>query len=276
MSDDRLGLAEQYLYITAVLRRQPFFIISHRAGRSSCYDELVVLVLGESMHLCCKFGENRHHGADLSLAGTCQHGDERAVFQTVCRKEFRTGHAHGRGTVDSIHKRIAFIDVAYAFCVEIWLLERKYYEEHVNICLEFPDTAFAGCPHLRSNVVEYLVAGLVREFSNLEVEAGVVYKDHHVRVPVEDVLFAELYVLHQFPGLGQYLHESHHSSFLVVAHQCWMLGVWEAFQGNPSRDSVASHLSCEVWGSFQNRATPLAAGGGAHVVGGFVLKTIPY
>ena len=35
-------------------------------------------------------------------------------------------------------------------------------------------------------------------------------------------------------------------------------------------------LMLGTWGMEKNRATPLAAGGGAHEVGGVVLKTIPY
>ena len=114
------------------------------------------------------------------------------------------------------------------------LFEREDYEEFIYVCLEFLDAAFSGCPDFWGDVVEDLESGFVGEFGYLEVEAGVVNEDDYVRIPSEDVFFAEGDVLQKSAGLHQNLYKTHYRTFFIMTHQTVCFGTWSRAKNNPS------------------------------------------
>ena len=84
---------------------------------------------------------------------------------------------------------------------------------------QFPYSAFTRCPDLGRYVIEYLETLPVGEFSDFEIEAGVVYKYDGIRFPPEYVLLAAAEFSEQLAGFQEHFPESHDGPVPVVADE---------------------------------------------------------
>ena len=215
MPQRSVGFPEHHMHVRAPA--QVLFIVFHGTGRRCSHHKMTGRVL--RMPHIGKLHEGGHHAANFHAPRTGQEGDIRRIRDARALEKRLPGLLQGRTLVNGIHQRIARIGKRHALGLKVRDLEREDDEQPVHPGFELADTALAGRPHLGCNVIIDLKPGAVRKFGNLEIEAGIVDENDHVRLPCGNIGLAVLYIPGDGNALEKDFHKAHHGGFPVISHQ---------------------------------------------------------
>ena len=99
-------------------------------------------------------------------------------------------------------------------------LEGQDAEHGIHIALDVLDAPLLPCPYLRRDVViDGDVAVLLQEACYLQVEAGIVHQDDHIRLPSEDVFLTLPHASQDSPKVHEHREDSHIGKVAVVTDE---------------------------------------------------------
>ena len=95
----------------------------------------------------------------------------------------------------------------------------KYGEEFIHIAFDILDAILLPCPYLRRNIVENrnLSPGMYK-LSYVKIETGIVYQNHDIRIPANNILLATFHIRKDRTQMKQHGDKSHICQFFIMLH----------------------------------------------------------
>ena len=104
-------------------------------------------------------------------------------------------------------------------------LKRQDGEEFGDISLDATDSPFLPRPDFRRDVIICRdISLLFQELSDIQIKSRIIYKNHHIRFPLYNILLTSLHIGKDSTQMHQHRNKAHIGKFLVMLDASASLG----------------------------------------------------